>query len=360
MASIHGIVLAGSYYWSESWFGDLLPRPLLPVAETPLIRYALQWLRDGGVHGATICANSSTPHVRAALDDGRSLSMRLDYYDDGIPRGPAGCVRDAATSHDAQTFVVVDGTAIPLASLSRVLEHHQASAAAVTIVVQDSADRGKSESEINPVDIYVLDRRVVDFIPRAGFQDIKENLIPRLYQAGERIVTHVSEEACPRVLNARGYLAVNQWMVETLARRSALDGAGGSRYISGNYIAHPTAYIDPQASIVGPVFLGRSARVMPGAMVVGPTVIGSETMIEEGALISRSVTWNRCVVSKEAVVDRCVLADDAVVESGTKIFNLVKVKQRRRRLPMFDLLVRAGRRPEAKPSRPPQPGLAIP
>lgn len=360
MASVHGIVLAGTYHWSESWFGDLLPRPLLPVAEIPLICYPLQGLRDGGIRSATICANSSTSRVRDLLADGRTLAMRLDYYDDGIPRGPAGCVRDAAISYDAQTFVVVDGTAIPILNLERALEHHRESGAAVTIVVQAGADRSTGESEMSPVGIYVLDRRVVDFIPRTGFQDIKESLIPRLYQAGERIVTHVGEGACPRVLNARSYLSVNQWLVERLLQRTAPEGAGGSRHASGGYIAHPTAYINPQAEIVGPVLLGRSARVMTGAMVVGPAVIGSETIVEEGALVSRSVTWNRCVVSKEAVVDRCVLADDAVVDSGAKIFNLVKVKRPQRRLPVFDLLVTEGRRPEAKPSRPPLPGLAIP
>ena len=58
---VKGIVLAGTYQWGETAFESLLPRPLVPVAQVPLISYTLEWLRDGGVMDATICANSAGP-----------------------------------------------------------------------------------------------------------------------------------------------------------------------------------------------------------------------------------------------------------------------------------------------------------
>ena len=65
-AKVEGIVLAGTYHWSQSVFEQLLPRPLLPVAQTPMICYALRWMRDGGIARATVCANSASRAVRAA------------------------------------------------------------------------------------------------------------------------------------------------------------------------------------------------------------------------------------------------------------------------------------------------------
>ena len=90
-----GIVLAGVHRWGESEFERLLPRPLLPVAESPLICYALRWLRDGGVRAATICANSESRFVRHCLKDGSEYGLDIRYFEDLTPRGPAGCVRDA-------------------------------------------------------------------------------------------------------------------------------------------------------------------------------------------------------------------------------------------------------------------------
>ena len=45
-----GVILAGQYAWKDSRFDALCPRPLLPVANQPLVSYALLWLAEGGLH----------------------------------------------------------------------------------------------------------------------------------------------------------------------------------------------------------------------------------------------------------------------------------------------------------------------
>src|SRR4051794_16108897 len=110
---LSAVVLAGTHHWSGSRFETLAPRPLVPVALAPLISYPLRWLRQGGIRHATICANGTTRHIAAAFGGGGGLDMELDYYEDGTPRGAAGCVRDAATGMAAETLVIADGAAIP-------------------------------------------------------------------------------------------------------------------------------------------------------------------------------------------------------------------------------------------------------
>ena len=43
---VHGIVLAGAYP-SHGALDQLVPRPLLPVAQQPLISYSLRWMKGG-------------------------------------------------------------------------------------------------------------------------------------------------------------------------------------------------------------------------------------------------------------------------------------------------------------------------
>lgn len=340
MSRVRGVVLAGTYHWSNSAFEELLPRPLVPVAQAPLVSYALRWLRDGGIPRATLCANSASRAVRSYLGGGSRLTISLEYHEDWTPRGAAGCVRDAAARSDADTLVIADGTAIPAVNIGLLLDDHRSARAAVTVVVHHDRQSRAGERPLNPGGIYVFDRRVLDYIPEIGFQDIKETLIPKLYKAGERIVTHAGLGICPRVLNAETYLAINHWMVEQVADNPAPLEHWGAYVESGQLLAHPTAWVAPGARIIGPVLLGPSVKVATGATIVGPASLGADCHVAEGALVSRTVAWRRCQIGVGAVVDGCVLTDDAVVAPQARLFHAMKIRGTDSRQPLRDAGVR--------------------
>jgi NDP-sugar pyrophosphorylase family protein len=321
---LSAIVLAGTYRWSASTFETLAARPLVPVALCPLISYALRWLRDGGVHGATICTNHASRTVEAALGDGEEFGVELRYYLDGTPRGAAGCVRDAGMGTGSDTLVIADGTAIPTVSLGDLLASHRASGAALTAVVH--RDRSGSAPP-SPGGVYVFERRVLEFVPETGFQDIKENLIPRLHRAGERVVAHESDGSCPRVMNAQTYLSVNRWVLEGLVR--------GDAERAGDELIHPSAWVDRGARLVGPVQLGPRVRVQAGATIVGPTTIGAESTVGRNALVTRSVVWSRCQLGEGSVVHGCVVGNDAVVPPATRLFHAVRPQEQSRPSPFL-------------------------
>ena len=184
--AVHGIVLAGSYYWGEGAFERLLRGPLLPVAQRPIITFPLAWLRAGGVPAATICANGSTPAVEHALGDGTMLGMTLSYYTDPHPRGPAGCARDAAARMPADTYVLVEGAMIPSLDLRALLAAHWKAGAAASTVVEIDRRRATGATTTRhgaPGGIYILERHVLEGVSAAGFQDIKQGLLERLYAA---------------------------------------------------------------------------------------------------------------------------------------------------------------------------------
>jgi NDP-sugar pyrophosphorylase family protein len=279
------------------------------VAAAPLLTYPLRWLAEGGVREAIVCANGTTRAIREALGVGAALGMAIGYYEDGTPRGAAGCVRDAGLASAADILVVADGTSIPTVDLAELLEAHRREGAAVTVVVQREVS---AATPLMPVGVYAFSRAVLDKVPPTGYQDIKETLIPRLHRAGERVVPHETRAACPHVFDARTYLDVNGWMVERL-------GAG----LRAAALVDPTAVVDPGARLVGPVQLGARARVAAGATVIGPSSIGADSVLLEGAVVARSAVWGRCRIGALALVDGSILGDDAVVEAGATLLNEV-------------------------------------
>jgi NDP-sugar pyrophosphorylase family protein len=315
--SVGAIVLAGVYCWSGSPFDQLRPRPLLPVALSPLVMHVLDWLSGGGITETTICANGSTPVLRHHLDNSYRSSMRVQYYEDGSPRGAAGCVKDAGALTDAEVFLVTDGTSIPTADIAGLLQHHRETGAAMTVVARRCLTKLSGQPQRQPTGTYVVNRDVLDAVPATSYQDIKENLIPRLYAQGRHIALYSVDDVSPRVLSAGGYLALNRWMVERMAAR--LNQSEGTADTTRTVIAHPTARVSDEATVVGPVVLGAGARIRSSAVVVGPTIIGAGTTVGEGAVVTRSVVWEDCTIGERAVLDQCLLADEACVEPETTL-----------------------------------------
>jgi NDP-sugar pyrophosphorylase family protein len=313
--AVHGIVIAGVYPVGRSALDALVPRPLLPVAQQPLITYALRWMKEGGAARATICTNNASRPIRERLD-AAALEIAVDYVEDWNPRGAAGCVRDAGLRTRAGTFLVADGTAVPVEDCTELLAAHQSSGALLTVVVGADAT-----GRLAPTGVYVFDRRALDFIPPDGFQDIKERLIPRLYENGEQVGTYVARAIAPRVVTTESYLALDHWAVERVARNPEMPPGFRS---SDESVVHDTAWIDPSARLLGPVLLGPDVSVQAGATLVGPLSVGSRSTIGAGAVVSRSVVWNGCAVGAGALVDRCMLADGVQVEPRQPVFGAVK------------------------------------
>ena len=328
-----GIVLAGTHTWANTQFDALLPRQLVPIAHRPLISYALSWLEEANVENVVVCGNRGAGLIQPLLESHVGFGMRLLYLEDPMPRGAAGCVRDAVSADRGDTFVVTDGTSIPTVDLNDLLAFHRASGAAATVVVHAEPSSDGKLGLRPPTGVFVFERRALASVPARGFYDIKEHLIPRLRASGERVVIYASDRSAPRVLGASTYLAVNEWVVERLvSSRSAVAASGPARlawdtpigYIRmGDALVHYEASVASDAVITGPVLIAAGARVRSGAVIVGPSSVGRNSTVEKGALVSRSAIWRRSVVGVNATADRTVVADDAVIESGSRAFRTV-------------------------------------
>jgi mannose-1-phosphate guanylyltransferase len=333
--SVRGIVLAGVHRWSDSSFEMAVPRPLVPIGHVPLICYVLSWLGAAGVKRATVCANGDSRRIRTTLGDGGGLTVDLDYYEDWTPRGPAGCVRDAAQHGPADLFVVADSTIIPQIDLGRLLQTHRERDAAVTVVTAWNEGLARS-SAAAPVGVYVFSAGALPHIPAAGYQDIKEVLIPLLVARGRKVETYAAEGPCPRVTDTHSYLAVNEWLLEQAAAQACLSQNGGFGD-SGNArpLVDPAAQVSREATLIGPVLISPGAVVERGAIIVGPASIGRDCHVFSGAVVSRSVLWERCAVGVQAMVDQSLLIQGTQIKAGAWLFGGETITPHRHGLPLL-------------------------
>jgi mannose-1-phosphate guanylyltransferase len=319
-----GIVLAGAYPRGRSVFDLLLPRPLLPVVETPVVAYPLRWLAQGGVANVTVCANSSARGVRGLLQGLTGPGLSIDFSEDWMPRGAAGCVRDAAIRTSADTFIVVDGTTLPQLDMEALVCTHRRLRAALTVSARPKQGGG-GDSFLSPNGIYVFDRRAIDHIADHGFQDIKEALIPTLHAAGEEIAFHECSDPSPRVFDAASYLSVNRWAISRLADPvTTAEMSTKGYHLREEAFVHMSSQVSPHARLVGPLVVGPGVTVEDRATIVGPAAIGRGSLVAQGAVVSRSVLWGHCRLGRESLVDDCLVSDGALVPARTSRYRALE------------------------------------
>lgn len=313
-SNVQGIILAGVHAWGESRLEEICCKPLLPILGKPVVWYSLEWMGRHHIRHATICGNSDTAAFRHSLGDKKLAGVKLNYCEDLMPRGPAGCMRDAAQSSSADTFVVVDGTIVTRVDLDDLLAAHTRSGAALTVVVAKDSHGAEAE----PTGIYVVSRSALEHIPAKGYQDIKEMLIPRLYEAGSRVLPYTTAaEATLRVTNAASYLNVLNWALQSPSKWPA------AYHSAGTATVHVTSYVARSARLVGDVVVGPDCAIEDGATILGPTVISPGSIIGRNAVVSRTSIWSDCRISAGAFIDRCILTSGSRIDANQAVRDTV-------------------------------------
>lgn len=97
---------------------------------------------------------------------------------------------------------------------------------------------------------------------------------------------------------------------------------------------HPTAFVHPDAVIIGDVLVGAEASVWPTTVLRGDTgrvVVGDQTSVQDGTVVHcteefDTVIGARCVIGHRAHLEGCTVEDESLVGSGSVVLHRVLVR----------------------------------
>ena len=94
-----------------------------------------------------------------------------------------------------------------------------------------------------------------------------------------------------------------------------------------------SAFVHPDAVVIGSVFIGANSSVWPTAVLRGDDGeirIGARTSIQDGTVVHTTVEWpttvgNDCLVGHLAHLEACVLEDFSQVSSGAIVLHRARI-----------------------------------
>jgi carbonic anhydrase/acetyltransferase-like protein (isoleucine patch superfamily) len=96
-----------------------------------------------------------------------------------------------------------------------------------------------------------------------------------------------------------------------------------------------SAYVAPDAVVIGRVTIGPEASVWPGAVLRGDhgyITVGARTSVQDGTIVHCTAKYPTiigadCVVGHNAHLEGCVVADGCLIGSGSVTLNRVVIGQ---------------------------------
>jgi NDP-sugar pyrophosphorylase family protein len=125
------VVLAGGLGTRLRPYTAVLPKPLMPVGDRPVLDIVLRQLRRHGFEHVTIATGHLAELIEAFFRDGADYGVRVDYHREHEPLGTVGAL--ALIEGLDEPFLVMNGDILTDLDFAELLAVHTASGAAATI-----------------------------------------------------------------------------------------------------------------------------------------------------------------------------------------------------------------------------------
>lgn len=199
---MQAVILAGGQGVRLRPYTISIPKPLLPIGDIPILEVVLRQLKHFGFNDVVLSLNYLADLMMAFFQSGEKLGLNISYSIEDRVLGTAGPISIIDELED--TFLVTNGDLLTNINYNDFWRFHKDNGNDVSISIyrkEVKIDLGVIRSEDGilldyiekptyyfdvSMGIYVLDRSVLDFLPRNERKDLPD-LIMDLKKAGMKI-----------------------------------------------------------------------------------------------------------------------------------------------------------------------------
>ena len=296
------VILAGRHDFGRCPVAMRLPTALWPVGGKPVLQRLLTSLAKQGIERAVICSNRDSSLLADSIHSDSPLEIK--FLDEQLPVGTAGCIRDTAAHEENTLIVVFPASIVCPPKVDALIKAHRDSKADLTIMFNPGDGNGRLLGE--PANIYICESGILKYIPREGYLDIKEGLIPSMLRAGKTVHAATLPNHAGNFRDRQEYLYALAGYFENTKKVD--EDLGFCKTDDSQALwAASNATVEPGARIFGPVTVMDGARISQGAIVFGPTIVGRNVNIGQDSIVINSVLWDGAKVGPNCQIRQCLI-----------------------------------------------------
>jgi NDP-mannose synthase len=196
------VILAGGKGSRLAPYTTVLPKPLMPIVDTPILEIVLKQLKTSGFDDVVLAVGHLASLIKTYFGDGSDLGIRITYIHESSPLGTAGPL--ANIDGLTETFLVMNGDILTDLDYRKLVEHHRDGGGIMTIAtyprtvkidfgVLETVDGSVTKYVEKPsldyvvsMGIYVMEPAVRDHIKHGEYMDLPD-LVRLLLASGERV-----------------------------------------------------------------------------------------------------------------------------------------------------------------------------
>jgi NDP-sugar pyrophosphorylase family protein len=197
------VVLAGGKGTRLAPYTRILPKPLMPIGDMPILEVLLRQMKRAGIEDVVLTVGHLAHLLKTFFADGEQLGIRISYSYEDCPLGTAGPL--SLIKGLDSTFLVTNGDVLTTLDMRSLLAFHKSQGGIATIAVHQRQVRidlgvvqwnghntlsGYIEKPTYDytvsMGIYVFEPRVMEYIPHNLYLDFPD-LVLKMIAAGEKV-----------------------------------------------------------------------------------------------------------------------------------------------------------------------------
>ena len=315
-----GIILHGGHGTRLRPLTHTGPKQLLPIANKPMSQYALEDLKNVGIHDIAIILGDIYPEkVREYYGNGEEFGVNITYIYQEKPKGISHAIRLCKEFVGNDKFIVYLGDNVlrknltdytkkfsssDLDAMILLCEVDNPSKFGVAYVDKDNSSKIKniiekpknSTSNLAVIGVYFLTPKIFGII---------DNLKPS--SRGELEITDALQLLMDKG-NTIAYDTVTGWWKDTgtpediiHANRLVLDSIGTENQF----------LVEKDISTKDNIIIGSNTKISQDSSIIGPAIIGKNCKIEHGVRLGPYVsigdgcTLENCSVENSVIMENC-------------------------------------------------------
>jgi NDP-sugar pyrophosphorylase family protein len=317
----------------------MVPKPLLPVCNRPVVEHTLRLLHELGVREVVMNLHHLGQALMERLGDGGRMGVSIIYSQEEELLGTAGGIKAAEGYLRGGPFLVINSDILIELDLRDAWNFHKEKNALATLILREEEarkygvisidDEGRvvrfldtSSREGGPVavetmftGVQILEPPVLDRIPPHIPWGSAEELYPSLMREGAALHGYLMKGAWVDMGTPERYLEANFMALERSFYTIFGENEGSGEGM--NPAASPAE--DARVEWRPPVLRGEGCRLEEGC-VLGPRLImGDDCRVGRDTRLSNCVIWEGVTIGRGSFLTDCIVADGVTIPPGSVI-----------------------------------------